>query len=260
MDAEWSSLRFKWGLPYLLEGETRYVDVVAVDSRGREVDDLPIEYSVSDPAHAEVTPQGALTGVRAGEIEVIARFDGLETRLGVTVESGAPAWLQLSTDFLELNWLEEADIFVTPYNPADRMLDVDVTWTSEDPSVATVEDGHITAVARGYTRIVATAGSASAAVGVRVVSPPVASIDVVEAPWYLEVGGHDTITAVARASNDGVIDDAAIVFESLAPGVVWVESDTGRIKAVGEGAAKIAISAGDARAQWQIFVDSPPAD
>lgn len=261
VEGEWSKVRFRWGLPYLLEGETRYVDAMVIDSFGREVeDDVSIAFSTTDPDLVAVMPDGAVTGLRAGLAHVIARVDGLEGRLRVDVESSTAATLRLSVDEIEITWLDEAQIGATAYNENDRMLAASITWTSTDPQVAVIEDSTVYGVGRGETELVAVAGDARATVLVRVVSPAVASVELVEAPSSMTVGDHGQMSAVALATDGRQIDDSIVIYESLRPGVLRVEPNTGRLKALAEGAAKVVFSAGDLRGYHEIFVDPVAPD
>lgn len=262
IQAEWASIEFEWGIPYLLEGETRYVDVVVFDSLGREVSEpVPVQFTASDPSRIWVHEDGSVTGLRAGQVEVIATLEDLEARLIVDVEPDEPAYLRPSATSVEMSWLDEVDFGAIPFNEHDRMLAAPVTWHSADALVATVDaDGTVRGIANGETKILATAGQARVEFDVRVVSPPVSSIEVTDAPLYLYVGDEDQVTAVALAEDLRTIDDAVLTFSSQQPGIVWVEPDTGRVKALAEGAAKVVIRSGAVRRIHQLFVQPAPAN
>ena len=67
------------------------------------------------------------------------------------------SWLKLSHSGIELK--EGDSVLITA--TSDLSLE-DIVWTSEDPSIATVVDGSITAVSEGRVNICATLGDLSA--------------------------------------------------------------------------------------------------
>ena len=137
---------------------------------------------------------------------------------------------------------------VAPENATDRT----VTWTTSDASVATVEDGVVTAVAAGTATITATATNgtvdtsddktATCTVTVNAAAPSVVSVTGVEinkTSTTLTVGGTETLTATV--SPDGATYKT----------VTWSSSDTdvatvdanGKVSAVAAGTATITVTA-----------------
>jgi uncharacterized protein YjdB len=107
-----------------------------------------------DPSIAEVS-NGLLTGVNSGTARVVAgTFDGRFSDTCLATVTHIPVTgIVLSTDSLELavhkfTWLTASVI-------PEEALYRSVTWRSEDPSVATVRHGFVTALKEGRTRILA---------------------------------------------------------------------------------------------------------
>ena len=95
-----------------------------------------------------------------GTAEAIARFEGLEARAPLMV---VPAAVLTRTPRIDLTWaglsspitvgsVSRATAFMRPSN---ENVSGAASWTSSDPSVATVEGGLIRAISRGTTIITA---------------------------------------------------------------------------------------------------------
>lgn len=121
----------------------------------------------------------------------------------------------------------------------------DVTWISDDETVATVSDtGLVEGVAEGTATITATSQAdttKSDSVEVQVVvSQPVTNVTIVEGPQTLDVGEQRQLTVTvepAGASN-------AVTWSSDDESVVTV-SDTGLIEAVGANASAVVTATSD---------------
>ena len=131
-----------------------------------------------------------------------------------------------------------------------------VTWTSDDESVATVENGVVTAVAEGTATITATAGGKSATCKVTVTKAgseqvTVTGVSLDEATMELSVGGTGTLNATVTVTPEGV----------EAPEVTWISDDesvatveNGVVTAVAEGTAIITAEAGGKTATCKVTV------
>ncbi|MBU5231285.1 Ig-like domain-containing protein, partial [Intestinimonas butyriciproducens] len=136
---------------------------------------------------------------------------------------------------LEVGKNETLTATVKPDNAEDKT----VTWTSSDETVATVENGKVTAVKAGTATITAKAGeqSASCAVTVNEATPtpvPVASIELNKTALTLEVGKNETLTATVKPDN---AEDKTVTWTSSDETVATVEN--GKVTAVKAGTATI---------------------
>lgn len=141
-------------------------------------------------------PLGANTVYRLEVTQAVRDLDGDVLQAGVTVSFttgeaslGPPASIQLSPDsvlnlFIDLTY----DISATIRDTAGNVLvGQTVTWSSSDPSVATVAPavlfvptdstrGRVTAVSPGSVTIIATSGTLSATSFVTISAPPLAGV------------------------------------------------------------------------------------
>jgi len=148
---------------------------------------------------------------------------------------------------------------VVPNNAADRS----VTWSSDNPSVATVNNGAVTAVSTGTTTITATTHNgrtATAVITVRQPAPAVVNATGISlnqtAPISLQVGNTATLIATVSPTN---VTNGAVSWSSDRTTVATVTN--GVITAVSVGTATItATSHNGIRATVQVTVTAPPVN
>lgn len=126
-------------------------------------DDRTVAWWSYDPEVATVDNDGTVTAVREGTATVGVTAGGMQTFCTVTVN---PAPIDVESVKLNATTLTLAPgatrgltAYVTPYNADDTT----VTWSSSNPSVASVDDsGTVTAIREGTATITAQAGGKTA--------------------------------------------------------------------------------------------------
>jgi hypothetical protein len=131
---------------------------------------------------------------------------------------------------------------VAPENASDK----EVTWSSSDKNVATVDStGKVTAVAMGTATITATTSdgnkTASCAVTVNPAPVPVTGVILKKTTLSLPVGGSETLTAAVGPQN---ATDKSVSWNSSDERVVTVDS-AGKVTAVALGTATITVTTTD---------------
>ena len=117
-----------------------------------------------------------------------------------------------------------------------------ISWVSEDPSVATVEEGgRITGVAPGSTIISASCEGVIGRVSVTVLQLPVASVEVSPTSGNLLVGATLNLDALLSAWHGGALSGRDVLWSSSNPDVAAVTTE-GVVMGVAEGAAMITAS------------------
>ena len=134
---------------------------------------------------------------------------------------------------------------VNPSNASDKT----VTWSSSDASVATVEDGKVTAIKIGTATIKAKAGDKTATCSIMVVPTEVSSITLDKSTASMEVG--ETVTLTATVGPDDATDNT-ITWTTSDATVATVSNDV--ITAKKLGTATIIAKAGDKTATCLIMV------
>ncbi len=150
---------------------------------------------------------------------------------------------------------------VEPNNATNR----NVTWSSDNPSVATVNNGVVSAVSEGTATITVTAQgdstkSASCTVTVTAATVSVTGVTLNKTSTSLYVGDTETLTATVAPDN---ATNKAVTWTSSNPSVATVEN--GVVTALARGTAVITATAADgsgASASRTVTVSSylPPAN
>ncbi len=136
------------------------------------------------------------------------------------------ALVTVSPAVVELDPGETLQMTAYVYDADGNLLDTSVTWSSEDPSIATVDgNGLVTGVAEGSTTISAAAGEKKGQGSVNVGSggPPPASVTVTPATASVPVGGSVQLSAEVL-DDDGNVLDVTVTWSSSSTGVATVSS------------------------------------
>ena len=171
---------------------------------------------------------------------------------GVTL---TPASLSLFTD-------DTATLTAT-VQPSDA-TNQNVTWSSDKPEVATVENGVVTAKAAGTATITVTTAdgnkTATCAVTVTAATVPVTGVTLNKTSTSLYVGDTETLTATVEPSD---ATDKNVTWSSDNEGVATVDA-TGKVTAVSAGTATITVTTEDgaktASCTVTVRPDIPPAN
>lgn len=192
--------RSKWVMSYNEEGLLR----AAVFPGNAVAEDKVITWESSNPAIAVVTGDGGLEGrVKASgkpgrAIITATTGNGRSARCIVTVKHVAVRGVSFGFgDGLRLNAGETRDItpVINPHNATNKS----VTWTVSDPSVASVANSTLKALAPGKARITAAAGGRSASFTLYVRSTQVAVT--ITATGDITIGGDPRRTGNASLSH-----------------------------------------------------------
>ena len=199
-----------------------------------------VSWSSSNPNVASVS-DGKVNAIGAGRATITATAKGKSAYCVVTVSAAnvAVTSVTLSQSTLALRTGADATLTaaVNPANAADKAI----TWSSNNPSVATVSDGKVVAVKEGTATITATAGGkkASCVVQVSASTVSVESVTLNQTAISLKSGESQTLTATVNPSN---ATDKTIAWSSSNPNVATVSD--GKVVGVSAGSATITASVG----------------
>lgn len=205
-------------------------------------------WTSSDEAVATVTPGDGLKAVVKGISE------GTAIVTATTVDGGHSATSRVTVGNIPVTGVsltpENADMAVgatlvlkptfTPPNASN----LQVSWSSDNPSVAAVnESGVVTALRAGTATIVATTedGGYTASAVVNVKGIPVESISLNHSRFTLPVGGAHLLSAAVSPGN---ASNRTIVWTSSDPSVATVDAN-GRVTGAGTGRAIITATTED---------------
>jgi len=212
--------------------------------------DKTLTWTSSDPSVATVDANGTVTAVKAGTATVTATAsNGVKGEATVIVTAKTPEIVDVTSVTLTPNPLAlttgkagTLTAVVLPVNATDKTL----TWTSSDPSVATVDaNGTVTAVKAGTATVTATASNGvkgEATVTVTDPTPitvPVINVVLTPNPMTLTEGASGTLSTLVLPAN---ATDKTLTWESSDPSVATVDAN-GTVTAVKAGTATVTATA-----------------
>lgn len=216
-----------------------------------------VTWSSDNENAATVDANGTVTAVGEGEAIITATTeDGKYTATCTVKVSPAPVaanGVTLTPDKTTLNVGEKQTLTATVL-PA-YATNKNVTWVSSDTSVATVENGVVTAVGKGTATITVTTedGGYTATCEVTV-KLPVSAVTLNETSTALVVGNTKQLTATVVPAN---ADDSTVTWKSGNTNVATVDQ-TGKVTAVGVGTTTITATAGGKSATCTVTVTAKP--
>ena len=216
-----------------------------------------VSWKSDDTAVATVDQNGKITAVGKGSATITATTeDGKYTATCTVKVSPAPVaanGVTLTPDKTTLNVGEKQTLTATVL-PA-YATNKNVTWVSSDTSVATVENGVVTAIGKGTATITVTTedGGYTATCEVTV-KLPVSAVTLNETSTALVVGNTKQLTATVVPAN---ADDSTVTWKSGNTNVATVDQ-TGKVTAVGVGTTTITATAGGKSATCTVTVTAKP--
>ena len=222
-------------------------------------DDRTVIWSSNDNGIARVDDSGRVTAISVGTTTITAKtYDGSGLTASCTV-TVTPKLVQSITMDDEALTLERGDdtrltVTVTPQD-AD---DTSVTWSSNNPGIASVEgNGRVTAIEVGTAVITATTNDGSglsARCTVTVTPKEVNDISLNKETLEMEIGDIERLTAIVSPDD---ADDKTVTWQSTDAKVASVNSD-GVVTARNAGEATIiATTSNGLTAECQVEVTDP---
>ena len=209
--------------------------------------DKAVTWSTSDASVATVS-NGVVTAVKVGTATITARAGDKSATCAVTVVATPVTSVTLDKTTASLKAGETVTLTATV--KPDDATDKTVTWSTSDASVATVNNGVVTAKKVGAATITAKAGDKSATCAITVEPTPVTGITLDNASVTLKEGQEIQLTATVEPVD---ATDKTVTWSSNKSEVATVDN-TGKVKAIKEGSAIITAKAGDKTATCVISV------
>lgn len=217
-----------------------------------------VTWESSDSRVATVDENGKVTAVKQGTATITVKSVSNDTvtdtcEVTVTDQTYPVTGVTLTPDKATLNVGETQELtaVIAPSNATNK----NVTWVSSDISVATVENGVVTAVGKGTATITVTTedGGYTATCEVTV-KLPVSAVTLNETSTALVVGNTKQLTATVAPAN---ADDSTVTWKSGNTNVATVDQ-TGKVTAVGVGTTTITATAGGKSATCTVTVTAKP--
>jgi uncharacterized protein YjdB len=216
-------------------GKTVQLFATVRDTSGTIVTDRPVTWTSSNTSVATVDANGLVKGVGTGTVTITAKSETKSGTSAVTVTLAAVAsvTLQPSVDTVSQN---QSTTFTVTLKDADGnvLTGRSVTWSSSDPSVATMAGGTATGVAPGTATITATSEGKIGTATLVVTPVAVASVTVSPATATIKRGQTKQFTAVARDAVGNVLTGRTFTWTSSDPSIATVDQ-TGVVTGIAEG-------------------------
>ena len=216
-----------------------------------DTSDNTVTWSSSNRTVATVESNGKVTAVGGGKATITAKAGGKSASCVVTVEVPVES-VSLNRTSVTLGEGESVTLSAT-LNPKDATAQV--TWTSSDESVATIDqNGKINAIRAGVANIVAKAGNKQATCVVTVIKR-VTTVSLDKNHMTIIVGNSSSLTVTVLPDD---ATDKSVTWRSNDTYVATVEN--GVVKGVGVGSATITATAGNVSATCNVLVVLDSAD
>lgn len=209
--------------------------------------DQSVKWTTSNEKVATVNSSGKVTAVGAGQAVItVTTNDGNNTaKCTVDVKQPVISVTGVSLTSTSLNMVvgQETTLIATvsPHNATDPS----VTWKSSNSSVATVNNGKVTAVGEGNATIIVTTNdggkTAACTVSVKAKTINVTGVSLNLSSWSGFIGNNVPLTATVTPSN---ATDKSLTWSSSNTTVATVDKD-GVVRTVGLGEAVITVKTKD---------------
>lgn len=211
-------------------------------------DNKAVTWESSDKSVATVDANGKVTALKDGSATITAKVGKLTATCALTVQEKKLTGISLDKTALELSKGQSSEALKVIYTPADTTDEKAVTWKSENESVATVdENGVVTAVAGGKTKVIATAKANNKITAVCEVKVPIhtesIALNKTEITDLLK-GKTEKLEVSFIPSNTE--DSREVKWTSSAADIAAVDAN-GTVKALKEGTATITATTADGK-------------
>ena len=170
-------------IEFTAEGNAQLLSYVVTPTNATET----VEFSSENPEVATVNEKGLVTAVGGGQTMITITCGNIQVQCQIICSFGdvsdptepsdppviVPPGYELTLKFKEFTMSKTYPNPVNIYVSNDSVKATDITWTVDDPTIATVsEKGVVTAVGKGWTTIRATFGDQTASCKVIVAFEP----------------------------------------------------------------------------------------
>jgi uncharacterized protein YjdB len=208
-------------------GSTSQLTATLKDAAGALLTDRTVTWTSDNDLIATVSSTGLVTSKSVGTASITATVEGKFATVKVVVIPVPVASVSVTPTSAPLVIGGTVTLSATTKDAAGNTLaGRTVTWSTSDPSVATVNGGVVTAVAVGTATITATSEGKSAAAQITVTLAPVASVAVSPATVSVLPGATTQLTATPSDASGKPLAGRTIT---------WLSSDQSKATVNGSG-------------------------
>lgn len=241
-------------------GSVTPLTAVAKNANGTVLTGRVFTWSSSNSNIATVDRDGMVTGVAVGDVTITAISSGISATTTVKVSSSGQGSISLSSPDVSVAVGGTASVSATVRNSSGTAIGGNVTFTSANPSIATVTNNGtsnttITGVAVGNTTYQATSGGLSVTGKISVSAATVSTVEITPVNPSIEVNQTIQFTAVAKDGSGNVIPGRAASWSSSNSAVVAINASTGVALGTGTGTAQVTATIDGVTATSTVKVD-----
>ncbi len=228
------------------------------DANNVEIQDAELMWSSGDPTVASVDEQDVVTAHMEGETSITVTSGALSASMRITVGQQT-SLIVVSPESVDMTAIGETiQLIATAFDMGDREVPgAELTWTSEDPTVATVNNqGVVTAQMNGQTLVTVTWKDVYASVTVTVEQQAHRILAAPQTVHFADAGETKELFVLVIDANDMEIPGAELAWSSENPTVATVD-DRGVVTARMEGVTRVTVTSGAISAHVMVIVGSP---
>jgi uncharacterized protein YjdB len=239
----------------LIEGESQ---VLKATVSPYNADNKRVIWSSSDISIADVSSLGTVQAIKEGKAKIkVITDDGAKTaECQVTVKAKVVKVESVNLNKNDLTMTEGDSGTLTATVYLSNATNKNVTWTSSDPSVATVNNGTVKAVKAGSATIKVTTDdgskTAECQVTVKAKTVSVTSVTLNKSALTMTEGESGTLTATVYPSD---ATNKNVTWTSSKPSVATVNNGTVRALKAGKATIKVTTADGSKTAECEVTVD-----
>jgi len=216
--------------PVVQMGDTIVLTADAFDASGTRLEQ-PLRYAAAGGfSHAAVDSTGRVVGATVGKtpVSVMAVAPGAKPfvhRIEVRVVPGPAARIEVSPTPERIITRQRVHLKAESFSASNDRREDRITWRSNAPGVARVDNGLLTGVAPGRATITASVGAARRDFTVEVLANTVYSVDVRPRRIIVRQGDVTDFVATARSAEDGSAIEGVSATWSFSPGHGQIDPD-----------------------------------
>lgn len=210
------------------------------DDQGNVLSGRTIVWTTTNEAVATVSSTGVVTGVAQGSVTIRATSEGRQGSAAVNVTQAGVATVTVTPSPGSVRRFETLPMSAVLRDAGNNTLtNRVVTWSSSDPSVATVNTtGLVTGIAQGQTTISATSEGRIGSAVVTVTQAAVATVTVTPNPGSVVVQQTLQMSAQLRDAGNNILTGRTVTWVSSNLSRATV-STTGLVTGVAQGPVTI---------------------
>jgi len=199
----------------VIVGATAQLSASALDANGTALTDRAIAWATSNAGVATVNGSGLVTGIAVGTATITAGSEGKSGTATVTVSPEPVVRVDVNPGTLTLQAGQSQALVALPKDAKGNLVSGQtVTWSSDQPAVASVNGGVVTTSKSGVATITASVGSVKGTAKITVIPGPVETVTVSAPSQKLAVRASMQLTATAKDNQGNTVPNQIFYWAS----------------------------------------------